>query len=177
MKWKTLQNKSSFRVASSKVLSRSDLQTAVVQAKSEGKIVVSTNGCFDVLHIGHIRYLQKAREFGDILVVGVNTDESVQRLKGPTRPLVPEFERAEVLAALECVDYVTVFSEDTPFELCDDIHPDVHVKGGDYVIEQMPEAVPVIKHGGRVELISLADINTFGRSTSRLIEKMNSDDE
>ena len=158
-------------------MSRSDLQVALEQAKSEGKIVVTTNGCFDVLHIGHIRYLQKAREFGDVLVVGVNTDESVQRLKGPTRPLVPERERAEVLAAHDCVDYVTVFPEDTPYELCDDIRPDVHVKGGDYIIEQMPEAAPVIKHGGRVELISLADINTFGKSTTRIIEKMNADDE
>lgn len=169
-----MQNKNSFRIASSKVLSRQDLKAAVKNAKADGKIVVTTNGCFDVLHIGHIRYLQKAREFGDILVVGVNTDASVQRLKGPTRPLVPEKERAEVLAALECVDYVTVFPEDTPTELLEAICPNVHVKGGDYVIEQMPEAVPVMKNGGRVELISLADINTFGKSTTRIIEKMNS---
>ena len=92
-----------------------------------------TNGCFDILHIGHVRYLEAARALGDVLVVGVNTDDSVRRLKGPDRPLNPEAERAEILAALECVDCVTLFDEATPIELILAIKPDIHCKGGDYV--------------------------------------------
>lgn len=167
-----LQNKKPFRLAASKILSRSELQATAVRIKSEGKILVTTNGCFDLLHIGHIRYLQKARSFGDVMIVGVNADVSVKRLKGSSRPLVNENERAEVLAALECIDYVTIFTEDTPEAILSIIKPDIHVKGGDYSIEQMPEADVVMQNGGKIELISFSDINTVGHSTSSLIEKM-----
>lgn len=131
-----------------------------------------TNGCFDILHIGHVRYLQDARALGDMLVIGVNSDSSVRKLKGPERPVVREHERVEILAALECVDYVTVFSEDTPIELILAIKPSVHVKGGDYRPEDLPEAPIVESIGGRVEIVSFTSTETEGLSTSNLIGKI-----
>lgn len=160
-----------FRQAHTKILGRPEAAKAVEQAKSEGKRVVFTNGCFDILHLGHIRYLEAARALGDMLVVGVNTDDAVRRLKGPDRPLIPESERAEVLAALECVDYVTLFNEDLPIEVILALKPDIDTKGGDYKIEDMPEAEAVHSVGGRVELIPFTKTRTEGKSTTDLIRR------
>ncbi|MBF0505343.1 MAG: D-glycero-beta-D-manno-heptose 1-phosphate adenylyltransferase [Nitrospirae bacterium] len=115
----------------SKILSRDELRKVVTKLKSEGKKTVFTNGCFDLLHVGHVRYLKEARKLGDILIIGLNSDVSVSSLK-PQRPINEEAHRAEVLASLEAVDYVTLFSENTPHELIKSIRPDVLVKGGDW---------------------------------------------
>lgn len=144
----------------------------VADAKTAGKTVVFTNGCFDILHVGHVRYLREARSRGDVLVVGVNKDESVRKLKGPERPINPESDRAEVLAALECVDYVTLFGEETPAELIRAIRPDVDVKGGDYAIEDMPEAEVMRSIGGRVEIIPFAATESEGFSTTRTLKSI-----
>ena len=168
----SIRSDCSFRAAAYKVLRRSALQKAVDHAKKQGKTVVFTNGCFDILHIGHVRYLQDARACGDMLVVAVNSDDSVRKLKGPERPVVPEFERVEILAALECVDYVTIFTEDTPTELILAIKPDVHVKGGDYRPEDLPEAGAVLSVGGRIEIVPYTSTETEGRSTTSLIGRI-----
>lgn len=131
--------------------------------------IVFTNGVFDILHVGHVRYLQAARALGDALLVGVNSDDSVRRLKGPTRPLNPENERAEVVAALACVDGVCVFGEDRPDVLIQAVRPSVHAKGGDYASpDALPETPLVRALGGTVVLLPLA----AGRSTTRLIERI-----
>ena len=130
-----------------KIHPRNQLAEIVHQAKARGKVVVTTNGCFDVLHVGHLRYLQAAQALGDLLVVGVNSDDSVRVLKGENRPLVPEDERAEMLAGLACVDYVTVFPELNPIDLLSAIKPNIHVKGGDYTIEQVIEREAVESNG------------------------------
>lgn len=147
-------------------MSRDGAANAVRNAQNAGKTVVFTNGCFDILHVGHVRYLREARGLGDLLVVGVNSDGSVRRLKGPDRPINSENDRAEVLASLECVDCVTLFDEDTPVELIEAIRPDVDVKGGDYVIEDMPEAKVMQAIGGRVEIIPFAATDSKGFSTT-----------
>jgi rfaE bifunctional protein nucleotidyltransferase chain/domain len=131
----------------------------------DGRTVVFTNGCFDILHVGHVRTLEAARAFGDILVVGVNSDASTTRLKGPKRPIVPERERAEMVAALGMVSYVIIFDEDLPNESVAVLEPDVHVKGGDYDVEAMPETPVVRAHGGRVEIVHFVD----GFSTTDII--------
>jgi rfaE bifunctional protein nucleotidyltransferase chain/domain len=134
-------------------------------------LVVWTNGCFDLLHVGHIRFLQAARELGDRLVVGLNSDDSVRRLKGPRRPLVPADERAEVLAALESVDRVIVFDEDTPEAAIERLRPDVHCKGTDYAPphgKPIPEAAVVEAYGGRVQFVPLVP----GTSTSEIVRKI-----
>ncbi len=147
-----------------------DLARRRAELRVRGAVVVLTNGCFDLLHVGHVRYLQAARRIGDCLVVGVNADDSVRRLKGDGRPLLPAAERAEVVAALGCVDYVVVFGEDTAERLAEALEPDVYVKGGDYAPggKLLPEARIVDAHGGRVEYISL----TGGRSTSSIVESI-----
>ena len=132
--------------------------------------IVFTNGCFDVLHFGHIHYLLKAKELGDILVVGLNSDDSVRRLKGPARPVNGEKERAFVLAALSCIDYVTLFEEDTPEELIKVVRPDVLVKGGDYDISTIVGADFVQRNGGIVTTIPFVE----GFSSTRIIEQLNS---
>ncbi len=143
-----------------------ELLPLIEKLKNEGKKIVMTNGCFDLLHIGHVRYLQKAKQQGDILVVGLNTDQSTQSLKGPNRPLIPEAERAEILAALACVDYVVLFDEPTPLRLIEHIRPHVLVKGGDWEPHRIVGAQTVEQSGGKVLSIPL----TPGRSTSNLIE-------
>lgn len=150
-----------------KILSRGRMKAEARRLKAAGKRVVFTNGCFDLLHLGHARYLRAARALGDALVVGLNSDASVGRLKGPGRPLVPEEDRAEMLAALEAVDYVTVFGEDTPAPLVAEIAPDVIVKGGDYRPEEVAGGASVRAAGGRVVIIPLIE----GRSTSGLIAR------
>lgn len=149
-----------------KIYSRDQLAGILQSEKDRGKVIVTTNGCFDILHVGHLRYLQAARELGDLLVVGLNSDTSVQALKGENRPLVPENERAELLAGLGCVDYVTIFSELEPNILLAQLKPDIHVKGGDYTIEQLPEREIVEAHGGKV----IVGLNVPGKSTTDLIQ-------
>ena len=127
-----------------------------------------TNGVFDLLHRGHVEYLEDARALGDRLVVGINTDASVQRLKGPERPLVPEDERAEILAALACVDLVVPFDEDTPDRLIEQVRPDVLVKGGDWALDQIAGRAFVESYGGRVANIPLRE----GLSTTRIVERI-----
>lgn len=132
--------------------------------------VVFTNGVFDILHAGHVMYLEAARAMGDVLVVGMNTDDSVRRIKGPTRPVNAEQDRALVLAALRCVDHVVLFGEDTPLHLITTIMPDVLVKGGDYTRETIIGADEVEANGGIVTTIPLLD----GRSTTNIIAKARS---
>lgn len=132
--------------------------------------IVFTNGCFDVLHFGHVHYLLQAKELGDILVIGLNSDDSVRRLKGPTRPVNGEKERAFVLAALACVDYVVLFGEDTPKELIETVWPDVLVKGGDYDITAIVGADFVQRNGGTVTTVPFVE----GFSSTRIIEQLNS---
>ena len=134
----------------------------------DGKALVFTNGHFDLLHIGHVDYLQKARAQGDALFVGVNGDGSTRRLKGAGRPVVPASERASLLAALRCVDAVVVFEDDTADALLRALRPDVYVKGGDYASKPLPERASVEQYGGQVKLIDLL----AGHSTSGLIERV-----
>ena len=136
--------------------------------KRHGQKIVFTNGCFDVLHFGHVHYLLQAKKLGDILVIGLNSDDSVRRLKGPRRPINGENERAFVLAALVCVDYVTLFEEDTPEELIKVVRPDVLVKGGDYTLDNIVGAEFVTQNGGIVTTIPFVE----GFSSTRIIEKL-----
>jgi len=146
-----------------------DVLAGIIAAeRQQGKNVVFTNGCFDLLHVGHVKYLQKARTFGDLLVLGLNSDASVRRLKGEKRPLIGEAERAHILAALDCVDYVVVFDEDTPLRLIEALRPAVLVKGGDYTPEGVVGKDVVEAYGGRVELVEFVD----GRSTTNIIDKI-----
>ena len=153
-------------MSNQKIYHRSELASILQQAKSDGNVVVTTNGCFDVLHLGHLRYLQAARQLGDLLVVAVNSDSSVRQLKGENRPLVPEEERAEMLAGLGCVDYVVIFPELTPISLLSELKPSIHVKGGDYKLEQLIEKDVVEANGGKV----IVGLNVPGKSTTNLIE-------
>ncbi|MFC1682788.1 D-glycero-beta-D-manno-heptose 1-phosphate adenylyltransferase [Candidatus Zixiibacteriota bacterium] len=151
-----------------RVVSTEELVRIRRQAREQGRKVVFTNGCFDLIHRGHVEYLSKAREMGDLLVVGLNTDRSVRQLKGPQRPLYPLEDRARVLAALEMVDYVCPFDEDTPARLIEAVVPDVLVKGGDYGLDQIVGRDTVEKAGGEVVSMPL----TEGFSTRGLIEKI-----
>lgn len=151
------------------VLDRATFAALAERLRGEGRRVVFTNGVFDILHVGHVRYLQAARALGDALLVGVNSDASVNRLKGPERPLNPEDERAELLAALACVDGICVFGEDTPHALIEAVRPDIHAKGGDYKTpDALPEAELVRSLGGEVVILQLVP----GRSTTGLIARM-----
>ncbi len=134
--------------------------------KKKGRRIIFTNGCFDLLHIGHIRYLEKAKTLGDILVVGVNSDRSVRELKGPRRPILPEGERAEILSSLGCVDYITIFDERTPLELISSLKPHLLVKGGDWTKDKVVGKEIVERSGGEVFLLPFEE----GSSTSNLIE-------
>ena len=135
------------------ILSLPDLTDAVADARARGRTIVLANGCFDVLHVGHVRYLQGARREGDVLVVAVNDDEAVRALKGEGRPILPAEERAEVVAALEGVDHVTIFPGTTVGSVIDAIQPDVHCKGTDYTVETVPERALVAAYGGRTVIV------------------------
>jgi D-glycero-beta-D-manno-heptose 1-phosphate adenylyltransferase len=150
------------------VLARSELTRRVEALKRDGRRVVFTNGCFDILHPGHVRMLEKARSLGDALIVGINSDASVQEIKGPQRPLIPEAERAELLAALAAVDFVTVFDEPTPRELIAAILPAVLVKGSDWGPDEIVGREEVEAAGGEVISIPLE----VGYSTTKLIERI-----
>lgn len=133
----------------------------------KNKKIVFTNGCFDLLHVGHVRYLQEAQKQGDLLVVGVNSDASVKRLKGPTRPIQTESDRAEILLSLKAVDHAIIFNDDTPESIIKAIRPDVLVKGGDWKVDQIVGADFVLANGGQVKSLTFID----GKSTTKLIEK------
>lgn len=148
-----------------KVVSLAEGRAVRERAAAHGRAVVFTNGCFDLLHVGHVRYLQDARRQGDLLIVGLNDDDSTRRIKGPGRPFMSQQERAEILTALECVDYVIVFSEPTAESLVRSLKPDVYVKGGNYKLEELPEARVASQYGGEVYLTPL----TEGCSTTSLI--------
>jgi len=152
----------------SKITPRNELKATVERLKREGKKVVFTNGCFDILHAGHTRYLREARKLGDALILALNSDSSVRSIKGPMRPIVPEAERAEVVASLDSVDYVTVFDELTPLELIEDLRPDVIVKGGDWAEKDIVGAEAVRKWGGRVAVMPEIE----GASTTNIIDKV-----
>jgi rfaE bifunctional protein nucleotidyltransferase chain/domain len=137
----------------SKLSSLEELVDIVRKHQSAGRIIVFSNGCFDLLHAGHIRYLEAAKEEGDILIVGINGDDSVKSLKGSGRPLMPESERAEIISALECVDYVLVFHDSTVDRLLLRLKPDVHAKGTDYSQESVPERKTVLGYGGRIAIV------------------------
>ncbi len=141
-----------------------------ISVDRQGKKLVFTNGCFDILHVGHVRYLQEARNCGDVLVVALNTDQSVRKLKGPERPIQSEKDRAEILAALGCVDYTFLFSEDTPERVIKEIQPDVLVKGGDWAISEIVGSDFVLANGGEVKSLNFVD----GRSTTNVVEKVRS---
>ncbi|MBN2298570.1 MAG: D-glycero-beta-D-manno-heptose 1-phosphate adenylyltransferase [Deltaproteobacteria bacterium] len=151
-----------------KLLDREQVTRRSALLKERGMNIVFTNGCFDILHEGHVSYLNQARSLGDVLVVGLNADESVTRLKGPGRPVNPQNSRAEVLAGLECVDYICIFDEDTPYELINQICPHILVKGGDWKIEDIVGSDIVRSHGGQVYSLSFVS----GQSTSAVIQKI-----
>jgi len=154
--------------AAQKVLDRKTLKERVDSFRQSGKIVVFTNGCFDLLHVGHVRYLEEAGKQGDCLVVAVNSDSSVRQIKGPERPIIAEEQRAEVVAALGCVDWVTIFDEPDPLVLIKLLKPDVLVKGGDWPEEKIVGASEVKEAGGKVSRIP----QEVGVSTSDILEKV-----
>ena len=141
------------RHAASKIVSRERLRELLAEHKRTGAKIVFANGCFDTLHVGHVRYLEGARREGDILVVGVNSDSSVCNLKGPGRPILPESARADLVAALRAVDYVVLFSEPNVESLLEFLHPDVHAKGTDYSVDTVPERATAARIGIRVAIV------------------------
>ncbi len=149
-------------------IDRNSIEQFCAVLRAGGQRIVFTNGCFDILHAGHVRYLAAARALGDCLVLGLNSDASVRRLKGPKRPVNCEADRAEVVGALRSVDYVTIFDEPTAAELIALVKPDVYAKGGDYTLATLPEAKIVQQYGGKVEFIDLV----AGRSTTQVIERI-----
>jgi rfaE bifunctional protein nucleotidyltransferase chain/domain len=153
--------------ARDRVLPRDEL-VGRLEIERQGRILVFTNGCFDLLHAGHVRALETARRLGDVLVVGINADASVRRLKGDARPIIPEMQRAELVAALKPVDYVVIFPESTPIETIRLLRPDVHVKSGDYRVDEMPETPYVRAGGGRVEIVPLV----AGLSSTNIVQQI-----
>jgi rfaE bifunctional protein nucleotidyltransferase chain/domain len=151
-----------------KILDRKILREKLDILHKEGKTIAFTNGCFDILHVGHVRYLKEAKKTADVLVLALNSDSSVQSIKGEKRPLVPEEERAEILAALEFIDFVTIFSELTPLELINYLKPDIIIKGGDWPEDKVVGRNEVKKWGGRVILIP----EVAGKSTTNIVEKI-----
>jgi glycerol-3-phosphate cytidylyltransferase len=152
------------------LLKEEDLKYIIDKLKSENKTIIFTNGCFDILHSGHINYLARAKELGDILIVAVNSDASVKRLKGKERPINNLNDRMFLLASLCFIDYVTFFEEDTPNEIIKKIQPNIHVKGGDYKIEELPEKEIIESYGGKIVILPFIK----GYSTTSLISKMKS---
>jgi rfaE bifunctional protein nucleotidyltransferase chain/domain len=142
------------------------LNNIIHELKSQNLKIVFTNGCFDIVHIGHVKYLNQAKKLGDILIVGINSDKSVKKIKGKKRPIIPLESRAYVLDNLKPVDFVIPFDEETPINLIELVKPDIHVKGGDYVANDLPESKIIKKYGGEIEIIPLID----GFSTTNVVE-------
>jgi D-beta-D-heptose 7-phosphate kinase/D-beta-D-heptose 1-phosphate adenosyltransferase len=151
-----------------KILERNDLKDKLEELRKKGKKIAFTNGCFDILHVGHVRYLREAKKTADVLVLALNSDSSVRSIKGEKRPLMNEKERAEILAALECIDFVTIFQELTPLELINYLKPDILIKGGDWPEEKVVGREEVKKWGGRVAIIPEVE----GKSTTNIVEKI-----
>ena len=151
------------------VVDRKNIIPLIKDLKKQGLKIVTTNGCFDILHVGHLRYLKKAKSFGDILVVALNSDSSTRALKGESRPINNQNDRAELLSNLNCVDIVVIFDEISPEKLLVEIAPDIHTKGADYTIETLPEAKAIIEAGGKIEFIEFVE----GKSTTNTIKKIN----
>lgn len=150
------------------LIKRENIRQIVKEIQESGKTVVTTNGCFDILHVGHVRYLTETKKFADYSIVLLNSDESVKLIKGEGRPINNENDRAEILCALACVDYVVLFDESSPRDLLDEIKPDVHTKGADYSVETLPEADVIFKNGGKIEFIKFVE----GKSTTNTINAM-----
>ena len=163
-----MKQKLIIKMEEAKIKSIEELKNLVENLKKQNKKIVTKNGVFDILHIGHIRYLKEAKKLGDILIVALNSDSSTKIIKGPKRPLNNENDRAEALASLECVDYVIIFNEKDPIKIIEKIKPDVHVKGGDYKIGQIIEKDTVEKNNGKIVLIP----EIKGYSTTDLIKKI-----
>jgi len=157
--------------AKARVVERSELAVIVELAKQQGKRIIFANGCFDLLHVGHVRYLEAAKSLGDLLVVGINSDKQTRLLKGDGRPLLPQDQRAEIVSALEAVDFVTIFDEPTVEQLLLEIKPDVHAKGSDYTEETVPERDVVRSFGGRVAIVG----DPKNHSSSEIIGKVSSE--
>jgi rfaE bifunctional protein nucleotidyltransferase chain/domain len=153
---------------SAPILNRQELIAAVDAARGEGWTIVLANGCFDLYHVGHLRYLEGAGALGDVLVVAINSDQQARRLKGEGRPVFPENERAEIVAGLKCVDMVTIFYEPTVEELVRAIRPDIHAKGTDYTADSVPERDVVAECGGRVAIVG----DPKDHSTTAIFERM-----
>ncbi len=151
-----------------KIKSLKNLSLKRRSLRKKGEKVVFTNGCFDIIHFGHIAYLRKAKSFGDVLIVGLNRDSSVRRIKGRTRPIVPERDRAEVLSELTCIDYVVFFSEDTPYKVIKTLEPDILVKGSDWPLDKIVGRDILRSYGGRVKRVKLIK----GKSTSNIIKRI-----
>jgi len=151
-----------------KILDRNTLKNQLEKLRKEGKKIAFTNGCFDIIHVGHVRYLREAKKTADVLVLALNSDSSVRAIKGETRPLVGEEERAEILAAFEFIDFVTIFEELTPLELINYLKPDVLIKGGDWPEEKIVGREEIKKWGGRVAIIP----EVTGKSTTNIVEKI-----
>ncbi|MBR1372938.1 D-glycero-beta-D-manno-heptose 1-phosphate adenylyltransferase [bacterium] len=151
------------------MVSKGDIINIVRKGQKEGKTFAATNGCFDILHIGHVRYLQKTKSFADYSIVMLNSDKSVKMLKGESRPINCEQDRAEMLTALSCVDYVVLFEEKSPAKLLEKIKPDIYTKGADYTLETLPEKDIVLKNNIKVEFIEFVQ----GKSTTNIIKKIN----
>ncbi len=147
---------------------REEIIKIVSDGQTKGETFVVTNGCFDILHVGHVRYLQKTKEFADNLIVLLNSDKSVKSIKGDDRPINCENDRAEILSALSCVDYVVLFDENSPAKLLEDIKPDVYTKGADYTLETLPERDIILKNDIKVEFIEFVQ----GKSTTNVINKI-----
>lgn len=135
-----------------------------------GQKLVFSNGVFDILHIGHVKYLKEAKSLGDVLIVGVNSDRSASFHKGPSRPFINQDERAGIISSLYCVDYAIIFDEDTPIKLIQELKPDIYVKGGDYKAEDLPEFEIVRSYGGKIHILSY----TYGKSTTKIIKQIKS---
>lgn len=151
------------------IISRKSIADFVKNLHDAGKTVVATNGCFDILHVGHVRYLQKTKSFADYSLILLNSDKSVRSIKGEGRPINNESDRAEILTALSCVDFVVLFDEDSPASLLDEIKPDVYTKGADYNMDTLPERDIMLKNGIKVEFIDFVE----GKSTTNVINKIN----
>jgi len=149
------------------LIDRMKISEIATGLKAKGKKIVFTNGCFDILHVGHVRYLKEAKALGDILILGLNSDCSVKSLKGSNRPINNESDRAEVLSALKAIDYVVIFDEKTAENIVGEVKPDIYAKGGDYSIDTLPEAKIVAEHGGKTVLLQLVD----GKSSTNIINK------
>lgn len=153
-----------------------ELKKIIKRLQADGKIVAFTNGCFDLIHVGHIRCLRAAKEEGDVLVVALNDDESVRKFKRTSGPLAPEDERAEIISAFECVDYVTFFSEPSADAILDFLRPDVHAKGTDYSLENLPERDTVLAYGGRIAIVGDPKEHSSSAMLARAAEKLQEDD-